>query len=269
MDTSYLLIGDTGFVGSAFKRHFERFAIPFTSVNRSNYNDHKGLKAKAVINAAGNSKKYLAKNEPLHSFKMEVVSAIQSIFDFDYEKYVFISSIDVYEDFSDINKNHEDILISPLNLSDYGLHKYMAELCVQKYAESWLIVRLGGMVGEGLKKNSIFDLLHGDKLWVHPDSSYQYMSTDDVATTVMQLVKNDYENEVFNVCGDGVVTIREIAEQMLGVPLDAYEWGEKTEFYEVNIEKIMRNHYIRQTREYLREYFAKCVQPGFVSASLQ
>ena len=121
--------------------------------------------------------------------------------------HVYLSTIDVYPCFDDPRRNRETTAIDLARLSRYGLHKHLAEQIVRKYAASWLICRLGGMVGAGMWKNSIYDILHGRPLRVHAESEYQFMNTDDVAKTVLTLVRRQPENDVFNVCGRGLYCV--------------------------------------------------------------
>jgi len=70
----------------------------------------------------------------------------------------------------------------------------------------------------------------------------------------MRLIEKNYENEIFNICGDSVITIREVAEKIIGVPIESYEWGESKEYYEVNINKIKKIQSIQSTRAYVDCY---------------
>ena len=68
----------------------------------------------------------------------------------------------------------------------------------------------GGFVGPGIRKNAVYDILFGDKLWVHPDSAFQFISTDDSARLVMELVTSGVRNEVLNLTAKGTISAREI-----------------------------------------------------------
>ncbi|MFQ5879134.1 MAG: NAD-dependent epimerase/dehydratase family protein [Dehalococcoidia bacterium] len=230
-----VVIGANGFLGSAFVRLCQRWGIGCVAVTRDNYQQHQGQPADVVINADGNSKKYLAATDPIADLELSVASTLHICLDFPAGIHVFCSSVDVYNDVSDPAANAESAAIVPERLSNYGFHKYLAEQVVRKYAPSWLIVRLGGMVGPGLKKNPVFDVLCGRRLWVHPDSRYQYISTDDVASIVLALVQQGYEREVFNVCGDGLVSVRQVLAMVGREPQPS---DLAPELYNVNIDKI-------------------------------
>ena len=68
---------------------------------------------------------------------------------------------------------------------------------VQNYVSDWLIIRQGGFVGNGIKKNSVFDILYGDKLWVHPDSRFQFINTIESAKLVFQLIDQGISKKIF------------------------------------------------------------------------
>ena len=225
------LIGGKGFLGSTFYRCLSTTSHDFDLIQRENYNDFIGNKYDILINANGNSKKYLAINEPKRDF-LESVSSIQkSLIDFDYLTYVLCSSVDVYDNFIDVNKNHEDVEIIPEQISKYGLHKYLGEMLVKNYSNKWLIFRLGGLIGDGLKKNPIFDLINNIPLRVSIDSSYQYINTDFVAKATFKILNEGIRNQIFNLCGTGLVCLndvnyklnRDIIYNSENVPLETYE----------------------------------------------
>jgi nucleoside-diphosphate-sugar epimerase len=229
------IIGANGFAGSAFVRYCIKNSLLYASINRSNYADYIGKDCELLINAAGNSSKRLSISEPLMDFDKNVRETFLSILDFNYKRYVYLSSIDVYNDCSNPQNNAETAVVNPALLSRYGLNKYMGELLVRKYTRNHLIIRLGGMVGPGLRKNAVFDILYGDRLFVHKESAYQYIHTDEVAGIVIYLARNFAGGETINLCGDGVVRIQQIMD-----------WAGKNianddlpqEYYEINIEKL-------------------------------
>lgn len=207
-----LLVGGQGFVGSAFNRLLTARGIAHESITRESYRRAVGSTGTVLINAAANSRKYVAEQDWPADFDASVASVVRTIRDFRVDLYVLLSSVDVYNVLDDPDRNAEDAVIDPLRLSTYGFHKYVAEACVRRHAPRWLIVRLAGMVGPGLKKNPVFDVLHGRPLSIHPDSQYQFMSTDEVAGVVWNLIEAGWENRVVNVCGSGLISPREIGE---------------------------------------------------------
>lgn len=230
------ILGGNGFVGSAFVRFCQSNGLDYTIIDRTNYDEHLGKSCDVFINANGNSSKILAKKDPLADFDATVRSTKKSLIDFQFEKYVLLSSCDVYPDCSSPETTREDSVIDISKQSPYGFHKLLAEECVRHCASNWLIIRMGGMVGIGLKKNPIFDIINGGLLWVDPKSELQYMNTEDVAKTVFELIDKEITNQIFNVCGSSLMRIDELLKTFhvrvnQNSPLVRYD---------VNIDKIQK-----------------------------
>ncbi len=252
------IIGGNGFVGSGIRKALELEQHECTIISRDNYQSLIGQSFDVLINANGNSKKYLAASSPKEEFQASVTSVQHPLLDFSYNLFVHCSSVDVYANHEDTSLNTEETVIDVSALSFYGVHKYLAELLVRKYAKRWIILRFGGFVGEGLKKNSIYDMLNNVPLRVHVDSKYQYLPTQAAGETISALLKRNIQNEVFNVCGDGVISLNEIKNLVTGYEL-AYSGVEPNpERYEVNINKIKSIVPIPLTRDsvtkFVREY---------------
>lgn len=242
-----IIIGGEGFVGSAYVRFCAKNNLDYLVINRSNYDDYIGTECDILINANGNSKKFLGKENPLLEFDASVRSVRKSLIDFPCKKYIFLSSCDVYPDCSNPHITKEYTTIDISCQSPYGFHKYLAEECVRHCHSDWLIFRMGGFVGEGLKKNAIFDILYGDKLWLHPDSQLQYIHTDVAAKTVMEIIRQGYSQEIFNLCGNGLVKLRDIINLVQReITVDE---NIPPVCYEVSIDKIQSIISIPSTRE--------------------
>jgi nucleoside-diphosphate-sugar epimerase len=213
------VVGAAGFVGSAFVRHLAALGVSVRNVTRATYARWAGQASDVVIDAAGNSRKYVAEERPLEEFDASVGHRARTLRDFPARLQLHLSSVDVYADLDSPCTTVEDTPIEPARLSHYGFHKWLAEELVRHHAPEWLIVRMAGMVGPGLRKNPVYDVLHRLPLRIHPDSQYQFLSTDDVARMVWLLVDGGVRREVVNVCGDGVISPREIAV-LAGVELE-------------------------------------------------
>ncbi len=245
------LFGHKGFVGTGIGLRLQDHGIEYIGIDRENYDLYKGSRCDLFINAAGNSKKFLAAQDPQLDFQMNVADVMRSLSDFQYGTYIYLSTIDVYDDHEHPENNAEDTTIDPVHLSNYGFHKRLAELLVMRHAQHWLILRLGGMVGPGLKKNAIYDLQHGGKLYINPKSAYQYISTLDVGEAILRL--KDSDKEMFNVCGDGTITPEQIAD-WLGKELPADSSTLPRETYLVNIGKLKEAMRVKTSEETVRAF---------------
>ena len=202
------ILGGGGFVGSAFARLCESRGLDHAVVTRSNYSEYAGRRCETLVNADGNSSRLLGGRDPVEDFERSVLTVKRSISDFGFSKYVLASSCDVYPDVSSPEATREDSAPDPAAQSPYGFHKRLAELCVAHACGDWLVLRLAGMVGPGLKKNPVYDILHGGPLWVSPDSRMQYMHTDDVAAAAMKIAGSG--SGTYNLCGSGTVRIGDL-----------------------------------------------------------
>ena len=219
--------------------------LRYEIVDRQNYLKLKNIECDLFINAAGSSDKPLSKKEPMFDFQSNVYEVSKSLLDFKFKKYILCSSCEVYPDCSNNKLTKENVDITIQEQSTYGFHKYLGELIVKHYALSWLIFRLGGMVGKGLRKNPIFDIVEGGKLFVDPSSEFQYLLTDDVAKIIFNIVDKKIENEIFNLCGSGIIKLEEI----IGNNTLNVEDPSPILKYNVNLDKIKKIHDIPFSRE--------------------
>lgn len=246
------IIGGRGLVGSGFARVLQARGEPFEIIDRANYESFRGRRCDLLVNANGNSRKPLAKQAPVEEFDLSVRSVRASLVDFPCETYVHISSCDVYPDCSSPAVTREDQPLDPALQSPYGFHKYLAEQCVRHAAPRWLIARCGGFVGPGLRKNAIYDILHGGPLWLDPGSALQFLHTTSAAETILQLAATAPANQVYNVCGRGVISLTEVMEAAgVVVPVQPASPAVR---YEVNIESAARYVAIPETRQSVLAY---------------
>jgi nucleoside-diphosphate-sugar epimerase len=232
------ILGGKGLVGSAFARHCERMGVPFAVVDRDEYSSYVGKACDVLINANGNSNKRLAISSPTEEFDASVRSVRAALADFRFNKYVQISSCDVYPDCSRPELTRESQILDPAAQSPYGFHKSVAEQCVRHAGRNWLIFRCGGFLGPGLRKNAIYDILHGGPLYLAPSSELQFLHTDRAAEIVFRMLEMGASHETFNLCGKGTVALSEVAA-LTGGPVPVAP-GSPCVRYEISLEKISR-----------------------------
>jgi nucleoside-diphosphate-sugar epimerase len=249
-----LVLGGNGFVGSGLARMLRAQGREFEIVTRANYDSYVGHACEILINANGNSKKFLAKDDPKSEFHASVASVRNSLADFSYGKYVLLSSCDVYPDCSSSESTHEDAAIDVAKQSPYGFHKYLAELCVRHAAARWLIVRQGGFVGPGLKKNAVFDVLRGERVWVRPESRFQYIHTDASARAVLTLLDMGICNQIVNLTARGTISVAEIM-RLAGRRVAGPEHGQPV-ICDISTDKAAHWLDLPSTRESVEQFLA-------------
>lgn len=215
-----IILGAKGFIGSTVVAEAVSRGYQVLGIDVDNYESYSGARADLLVNAAGNSKKFIDDQDPVKGFEMSVNSVMRALNDFCFDFYIQLSSGAVYPRENDPDQNAENTVLCPEEMSRYGFHKWMAEQLVRHYAPRHLILRMGGFVGPGLKKNAVYDLLKGGKLFVHPDSQFQYMDTRDLAKAVFDLYENaDGKTSLLNISARGTVSVARIAE-LAGVEID-------------------------------------------------
>jgi len=250
------IIGAEGFLGSAFVTYLSGIdGIELIKVTRRNYAEVAATPSDIVIEAACNSKKYLADERPVEEFDLSVTHRLRTLKDFPAALHVHISSVDVYDDLASPERTREDSAIDLIKLSHYGFHKLLAENLVRHYADSWLILRPAGMVGPGLRKNPVYDILHDQPLRIHPDSQYQFLRTEDVARIAWELIEQEISGEIFNICGEGLISPLEIAE-LAGrkVNFSLLDPTAQPRIVNINIDKIKQIAAAPRTREVITQF---------------
>lgn len=216
-----IIIGSKGFIGATLVAEAAARGYAVTAVDLDTYAQHRGEEADLLINAAGNSRKFIDDQDPVRGYDLSVTSVMNVLHDFRYGLFLHLSSGAVYPSEGDPQQNNEHAPLDPAQMTRYGFHKWLAEQLVRHYAPQHLIVRLGGFVGPGLRKNAVYDLLTGSPLFVHPDSEFQYMDTRDLARALFDLcAPPPLPDSPLNLSSRGVVSVRQIAE-WAGVELPA------------------------------------------------
>ena len=250
------MLGGSGLVGSAFARHCEREGLEFVAIGRSNYARYVGARCDTLINANGSSDKRLAGRDPDADFSLAVASVQRSLFDFRFDRYLYLSTCDVYPDCSGPAGTEESTRLPQPAQSVYGFHRWLAERLVETFAPNHLILRCGGFVGPGLRKNAVFDILKGGPLWLAPQSELQFLHTDAAAEIAFQLLDRGIRNESFNLCGAGVVSLADVVAWS-GREVETAD-DAKTVRYEVSVEKISRIVNLPDTASTVRRFVEDC-----------
>ncbi len=235
--TTCLVIGGTGFVGSAVAQAARDAGWNVCAVGRSDYAQHVGERFDVVINANGNASRFRANQDPRFDFDASVRPVHASLHDFTFDHYVMLSTVDVYNDPARRECTAENAAIEPASLCVYGFHKWLAETLVRRQAGRWQILRLAQMVGPNLKKGPLFDVLERKPLWIHPQTRLHYMDTRQVGRTTVRLIEQAPANDVYNVCGRGNVEFSRVLELSDPSCRDVTYADTERQVYDINTDK--------------------------------
>lgn len=248
------VIGGNGFVGSGIVRAARRAGWAVTVIDRAGYSAASGRPFDVVVNAAGNARRFHANRSPASDFEASCVPVFRSLEDFRAGLYVLVSTVDVYNDPASRPATREDVAIDPLRLCPYGFHRRLAELAVMRRREPWLVLRLGQMVGDGLKKGPLFDLLHGQPLWISPRSRLSFLATDRVGELLVAAVERGRTGEVLNVCGRGSVELARLLEHFAGAFGSPSFAGEELQSYDVDTTRAEALHPLPDSWDEVRSF---------------
>ena len=145
------LIGYTGFIGSNLKKLYKTKY----NYNTKNISKIKNKSFDLLFCAGTSSKRWLANKYPkkdLDNIK-KLTNILQS---FKTEKFILISSIEVYGLKNNRNENGK---VNKKYNSSYGKNRLFLENFIKKKFKNYLIIRLPIVYGKNFCKNAIYDLM--------------------------------------------------------------------------------------------------------------
>lgn len=150
------LIGFSGFIGSMLLKQCQ-----FSELYRStNIHEIKNREFDVVVCAGAPAHKWIANRDPVDDRK-NIDSLIDHLRTIKCKTFILISTVDVFQDPIGVD---ESTTIDESGLHAYGLHRRILEKFVEQHFPGYLIVRLPGLVGPGLRKNVVFDFLNNHNL---------------------------------------------------------------------------------------------------------
>ncbi|MER2540491.1 MAG: pyridine nucleotide transhydrogenase [Azonexus sp.] len=150
------LIGFSGFVGSTLLKQatFERL------YRSTNIGEIEGEAFDTVVCAGAPAQKWIANCDP-EADRAKIEGLISHLKSLQCKTFILISTVDVFKNAIGVD---EDTSVDETGLHAYGFHRRLLEKFVESHFPNHLIVRLPGLVGPGLRKNVIFDLLNNNNL---------------------------------------------------------------------------------------------------------
>jgi dTDP-4-dehydrorhamnose reductase len=191
-----------------------------------------------VINANGNSRKFWANNNPLDDFELSTKSVYESLLRLRYNKYIYISSVDAgYNNY-------------------YGLNKKLSEDIVKFCAKNYTILRCSAIIGKNMKKGILKDIIDGNKVYITPNSQYQFITNTEIAKIINKLLYIS-ESKTLEVGGVEAITVSELA-YFLKKPI-VYSDKLETLVYNQDITELCKYYNIKTSKEYIMEALSERV----------
>ncbi len=234
------ILGGEGFIGSEIVRYFSNLKhYEIYSITKKNYYDHVNIAFDILVNANGNTSKHYANREPYIDFGLSTYTTFKSIYDFEFDKYILISTVDVY---SRKQNSRETDLITPVLLSSYGFNKYMSENIVKRYTDNHIILRCCSVIGNGMSKGVVNDIICKREIYINPKSKLQFINVYEIPKIIEYIGSGTY-----NICGEGNVRIEDIIGDTPIVKKP------QLQMYDVNTSLLKSIYPIKTSREYVDE----------------
>lgn len=251
------IIGGNGLTGSALVRSAKIRKRDYKIIQKENKNDFINTSCDVLFFANGNASKYIANNNPFFDFQASVESIVEYIHKINFKKLVFLSSVDVYDKKFNHESTAENSKINIKNLDVYGYNKYLAESYVKNYCDDYIIFRLPGLVGPGLKKNPAFDFINPEKnVMISSESKLNFIHTDFMAESIFGMIDLKFKNEIFNLASKNSLKIGDL-EKIVGFN-SSYTDNSKDiiQTYDINTEKISKHLDLSTSEEAIKAYFS-------------
>jgi hypothetical protein len=178
------LIGHTGFVGSTLvqQKSFDAF------YNSKNIPEIAGGSFDAVVCAAAPAAKWLANTNPAQD--AETVGRLMSYLkQISASWFTLISTVDV---FAVPVGQTEETPPTREGLGPYGEHRLRLEEFVQERFERHCVIRLPALFGDGLKKNALYDLIHGNRIdFIHPEAAFQWYPMERLGADMDRILESE------------------------------------------------------------------------------
>lgn len=179
------LVGWSGLVGGSLRRRRE-FDVLVNSGNPEALSGEFGT----VVFSAARAEKWRANADP-EADSRHVADLETLLGRFTCDRLVLISTVDVYREPIGVD---EDSPTPVEGLHAYGAHRLRLEGTARRLHDRVTVARLPALFGAGLKKNVVFDLLHGNQLdRIQPASEFQYYDLDLLHEHLVRAVEADLD----------------------------------------------------------------------------
>lgn len=181
------LIGYTGFVGGNLLRQhtFDRL------YNRQNIDNIAQVDFDVVVCAAPQAVKWWANQNPDEDWQgiERLITALERTRT---ERFVHLSTIDVFPTLTGVDETFD---CHSQDNHAYGRHRLALEDAVRDtFGARAHIIRLPALFGQGLKKNVIYDLMHGNMLdAINPASSFQWYGLNRLWDDINVVLENNLQ----------------------------------------------------------------------------
>lgn len=215
----YLISGSSSGLGKYLSANLP--AVKF--LRDESLETYRGEHFNAIIHCAYNAVRDIHSTE-FHQYVRDNFLLTQSLLGLNYDKFIFISSSDVYP--TDLSKRwceNDEFVVDPNN-GLYSVSKLMTESLVSSTAKNHLIIRPTALLGLEARPNSLIKMLTQSNvsLTLSGSSTFNYVLYEDMLSFIMTAMKRDTVG-IFNAASNDNLMLGDIANQ-LGVSVNFGEF---------------------------------------------
>lgn len=217
----FSVIGQHGFIGSTVTKYLKK-----------SYDVGETDPCETLINCAGWARIYEASQDPKKMKEVEDYT-LERIRKISFDRLVHISTIHI-ECYPD---------------SWYSIIKKRMEEKLLKEFPNTLILRVTGVIGNGMKKNAIYDMMNDKPLWVTEDSVYNYITDTELARIILYM--SHYRNSlIINVGAKDSISVGEVAKILGKNPV----YGSEKHVIKFDTSFLRMYYGTKTSKEYVQDY---------------
>lgn len=147
----------------------------------------------------------------LYAYMSDNVLLTKELVSVPHQKFILISSVDVYPQMPGLRYENHVIDINAIN-GIYGITKLMSEAIVREHCPDYLILRCASLLGRDSRKNSLIRIIEDDPctLTLSDDSRLNYVLHSDVSDFIQFAMKYDVRG-IYNVASADNMVLSAVA----------------------------------------------------------
>ena len=164
-----------------------------------------------IVHCAGSSRQPVD-SESLYGYLADNVLLTEELASVPHQKFILISSVDVYPKGSGLRSENMTFLVDEVN-GIYGTTKLMSEAIVRELCPNHIILRCTALLGKHSRKNSLLRIIEEEScvLTLTGDSRFNYVLLSDVSDFIRFALDRDVEG-IYNVACSQNVTLSRAAD---------------------------------------------------------
>jgi nucleoside-diphosphate-sugar epimerase len=217
------LIGRTGFVGGTLLRQ-RSFDDGFASADNARI---RGRDFDQLVCAGAPAAKWIAEREP-EADLANIRNLAGHLDEVSAKQFILVSTVDIFADSAGADEDDDP---DEARLTAYGANRLWLERFVRDRFPRALVVRLPGLVGPGLRKNAVFDLLNGNNLHlIDARAAYQFYPMVNLWNDLQTALNAGLDLLHLTAAP---VTIGEVAREGFGIAFDGRVEGREPARYDL------------------------------------